>query len=90
MSIHNKLVNAKDVGAFVRLKIFLFGKALAFKENTYGHGDISYYYRRCPRHGYFIDYPHGWKEELRCPKCEKEFREAVKKLKKRSETIQRI
>lgn len=30
---------------------------------------IEHFAFRCPEHGIVMDYPHGFREELRCPKC---------------------
>jgi len=30
-----------------------------------------HYLAKCKTHGFYVDYPHGWEEKLRCPKCTK-------------------
>ena len=30
---------------------------------------LPIYAALCHTHGYFEDYPHGWKSELECPEC---------------------
>jgi len=32
---------------------------------------ISHYASKCPVHGVFIDYPHGYRNRLDCPGCSK-------------------
>ena len=32
---------------------------------------IIHYVARCPEHGVFIDYPHGYHGRLDCPECQK-------------------
>jgi len=33
---------------------------------------ILHYMFLCPRHGYVVDYPHGYSQRLTCPKCREE------------------
>ena len=32
---------------------------------------IKHYAAKCPEHGVFVDYPHGYHARLDCPKCQK-------------------
>jgi len=40
---------------------------------------LEIYAVRCPKHGVFEDYPHGYYEEFDCPKCKEEDVEEWKK-----------
>jgi hypothetical protein len=40
-----------------------FGPVLAYRN------DLDMYLTYCPDHGYFLDYPHGYRQIVRCPKC---------------------
>jgi hypothetical protein len=33
---------------------------------------IPHYMFRCPKHGYVVDYAHGYDMRLECPKCRQE------------------
>jgi len=37
-------------------------------------GSIPFYAKKCPEHGVFEDYPHGYGERLDCPQCAQERR----------------
>jgi hypothetical protein len=43
-------------------------------------GKVRLYVAKCKKHGLFLDTPHGYKERLDCPECEREERLAVKPL----------
>ncbi|MDD1775817.1 MAG: hypothetical protein LUP94_00515 [Candidatus Methanomethylicus sp.] len=32
-------------------------------------GEAQFYISTCERHGYFLDYQHGWKNHFQCPEC---------------------
>jgi len=36
-------------------------------------GFLPFYRTRCPKHGPYITYPHGYNEKLLCPKCREEL-----------------
>jgi len=53
-----------------RLKLALFGKVSVGPIQKAGwRGPIEHYAFRCPVHGVVIDYPHGHRHLLTCPKC---------------------
>ena len=35
-------------------------------------GALPFYLWECPKHGLVVDYPHGHKQALSCPKCREE------------------
>ena len=35
--------------------------------------ELPFYVFKCPKHGYVIDYPHGYNQRLECPECVKEY-----------------
>lgn len=38
---------------------------------------ISHYMFICYKHGYVVDYPHGYDERLECPRCRAEKRDLL-------------
>ena len=34
---------------------------------------IAIYLVKCPRHGFFEDYKHGWDKHFHCPECRREM-----------------
>lgn len=40
-------------------------------------GSLPFYLCWCPEHGYFEDYPHGFKQRLDCPECREDFNKFV-------------
>ena len=53
-----------------RIKAKLFGRCyLRHDTKPDWTGKLPFYLAHCSRHGYFEDYPHGWKEYLSCPAC---------------------
>jgi len=65
------------------LKLKLTGRLLVFFAKKKGWtGKLPFYIVHCEKHGYFIDYPHGfkgWNEGFNCPSCLKELLQEVKK-----------
>lgn len=64
-----------------RLSLFVNGKiyvGLRSGEDWEG-GKAPHFIFKCKVHGYVVSYPHGWEEELRCPECEPEYLERMKK-----------
>jgi hypothetical protein len=66
------MVEKKEIPLWKRILIRLLGKYPAFVTDPYGYGNLEYYYGFCREHGYYVDYPHGYTGEIRCPACEKE------------------
>ena len=67
-----RIVNKKKIPLWKRILIRLLGRYPAFTTNPYGYGNLEYFYGFCKEHGYYIDYLHGYEEELRCPECQDE------------------
>ena len=44
-------------------------------------GYLKIYAVKCPKHGLYEDYPHGYNALFECPKCQKEAVEKYKKHK---------
>lgn len=55
---------------FQKITIRILGSAFSHRE-LLSEGDIytSFFFARCPLHGYYVDYPHGFKLNLKCPVC---------------------
>lgn len=58
-----------------RLVLKVFGKVYLRHEKRQGwkHA-LPIYLTKCPIHGYFEDYPHGWEGYFQCPQCWKIIR----------------
>jgi len=67
-----RIVKKEEIPLWKRILIRLLGKYPAFKADPYGYGITEYFYSYCSKHGYYIDYPHGYYEKLRCPACEEQ------------------
>jgi hypothetical protein len=74
---YSRLVKEEEIPLRKRLRIRILHKfgfhderAEAFTKDI-GSGPIQFFYGFCDTHGYYVDYPHGYKHELRCPECEK-------------------
>jgi len=53
-----------------RLQLTLRGYALSHKQVLReGAEAIAFYIAKCEIHGHYLDYPHKFKAELRCPMC---------------------
>ena|GEM_PF-2440983 len=53
-----------------KLTLKIQGRVLLRYEKREGWArPLPIYAAKCSRHGLYEDYPHGWKEELECPKC---------------------
>lgn len=59
-----RMVDEKEIPLGKRLKVLFFGKARLFNRRG-----LEYYLARCPVHGYYVTYPQGYRQELRCPMC---------------------
>ena len=53
-----------------RFMLWLRGYVFVFTKDR-GLGRLKYYAVRCRTHGLYVDYPHGYRQEFSCPKCEK-------------------
>lgn len=54
-----------------KIRLRLFGIAPTEKKTLPGwRGEIQFYAFRCPVHGIVEDYPHGYRQVLRCRKCQ--------------------
>jgi len=38
-------------------------------------GEAPFYLFKCPKHGQVVSSKHGFADELRCPECQKEFKQ---------------
>lgn len=59
-----------DVSLFKRIVIRIFGHI--YLEHRLYEGwteSLPFYLAKCSKHGYYESYPHGYEQELRCPKC---------------------
>ena len=56
---------------WTRLKVALFGKACVMRvADPHFLSLVTVYLARCKRHDlYFLDYTHGWRDALWCPRC---------------------
>ena len=61
---------ARDLSLAKRIIFRIFGRVyLEHRQHEDWSGPNPFYLVKCPEHGPFEDYPHGYKEELRCPIC---------------------
>ena len=59
-----------------RLRLRLFGHvSVGYRMKEGWRAPIEHFAFRCPVHGIVVDYPHGVREVLRCPKCCEEAKE---------------
>jgi len=56
------------------LVLRLVGRVYLERRRYPGWRDTApFYIFRCPRHGFILDYPHGWGQVLYCKLCEEEY-----------------
>jgi hypothetical protein len=56
-----------------RIKLEILGITPTEKRRLPGwSGELQFYAFKCPIHGIVEDYPHGYKQELRCRKCQQD------------------
>ena len=56
-----------------RISLRLLGYTYLKHEKRPGwNGELPIYLVRCPKHGVFEDYPHGFDGHFHCPKCVEE------------------
>ncbi len=54
-----------------KIRLKLFGITSTEKKALPGwRGEIQFYAFKCPKHGIVEDYPHGYRQVLRCRKCQ--------------------
>ena len=59
------------LGPISRFRIHLFGRVWVGEMRLSGwSGPISLYAFHCEKHGYQLDYPHGFNDRLDCPDCQ--------------------
>ena len=59
-----------NLNLWQRFQLWLLGYAKLFTRAKEGwRGPLPFYIVRCEQHGYYIDYPHGWRRYFLCPKC---------------------
>jgi hypothetical protein len=76
---------AVDLTFKERLRLAVFGRVYLRHDAKPGwRGKLPFYIVRCPQHGYFLDYPHGWKEHFYCPLCMEELTQFAKDLQAKS------
>ena len=57
-----------------QIKIKLMGKAYLYNDVQKGwEKSLPFYAFECPSHGIVVNYPHGFKKKLVCPKCLQEL-----------------
>lgn len=57
-----------------QIKIKLMGKAYLYNDEQKGwEKSLPFYAFECPSHGIVVNYPHGFKKRLVCPKCLQEL-----------------
>ena len=64
------LIDSLNLSFSQRLKLRIFGSVYVEhrKTNSWNKA-LPHHIAKCKIHGYFIDYPHGRAEDLRCPEC---------------------
>lgn len=61
------------IGLRQRLSLKILEHAVLFRRMKPGwRNPLPFYVVKCGRHGYYIDYPQGYKGYFRCPKCDEE------------------
>ena len=56
-----------------RIQLKLFGYAfLRYEKRPGWKGYLPIYVVKCPKHGLYTDYPHGYTGYFTCPKCKLE------------------
>ena len=66
------------VGFWKRLKLKLFGQVcIGWLKRPGWKAPIPVYIVKCGKHGYFIDYEHGYTKYFLCPRCFEEERRRV-------------
>ncbi len=59
-----------ELSTIQKLRLRIFGHVPVGTRRKEGwSAAIMHYAFKCPIHGIQVDYPHGFREELRCPKC---------------------
>ena len=62
-----------ELSTFQKLRLRIFGHVKVGTRMKKGwRAPIMHYAFKCPKHGIVEDYPHGFRHELRCPKCTEE------------------
>jgi len=68
-----------EITRTMQIKIIIFGRFHIFNDQKEGwRGKLPFYIAKCKKHGYFIDYPHGYEKRLDCPLCLIEDRKIAK------------
>lgn len=66
-------VQELKVSLLQRIRLKLWGVAYVFHARKEGwSGELPFYIVKCGKHGYFLDYSHGYAEYFLCPSCLKE------------------
>ena len=69
-------MKSSDLPLDKRIRFRIFGRVyLEHRQHEGWSGSNPFYLVNCPEHGPYEDYPHGYREELRCPKCEEKPRD---------------
>lgn len=76
---------------FQRVKIKVLGVAFSHKEIlTEGAEPTSFYFAHCSLHGYYVDYSHGFRENVKCPICYPREDESLREFPKNNNRTYRI
>ncbi len=66
--------NTVSLSLLQRLRLRVLGRVpIGTRMKEGWKNPIMHYVFKCKLHGLQVDYPHGYREELRCPHCEKVF-----------------
>ena len=64
-----------NLGLWQRLKLRLLGHVFLRLEKRPGwRSALPIFLVKCGRHGFFEDYPHGYRSYFSCPECESEWK----------------
>lgn len=59
-----------ELSKFQKLRLRIIGHVpIGTRRKKDWTADIMHYAFKCSIHGIVVDYPHGFEERLRCPKC---------------------
>lgn len=77
-----------DLSWWQRLVLWLLGKVyLGHCQKPGWSGALPFYAVKCPKHGVYIDYPHGYNNYFTCPQCQDELVQFSKSIMTSAEEV---